>query len=65
MITDQYLQTAVHTPEEERQFTELALRLLDETEIPTRAAGRTATVGSTRIVLIGPSSCARPEYVPI
>jgi hypothetical protein len=38
VITDQYLQKAVHTPEEERQFTELALRLLDETEIPTRAA---------------------------
>jgi hypothetical protein len=38
VITDQYLQTAVHTPDEDRQFTELALRLLDETEIPTRAA---------------------------
>jgi hypothetical protein len=38
VITDQYLQTAVHTPDEERQFTELALRLIDETEIATRAA---------------------------
>src|SRR5215471_4039337 len=38
VITDQYLQTAVHTPDEERQFTELALRLIDETEVATRAA---------------------------
>ena len=38
VITDQYLQTAVHTPDEDLQFTELALRLLDETGIQTRAA---------------------------
>jgi hypothetical protein len=38
VITDQYMQTPVHTPDEERQFTELALRLLDETDISTRAA---------------------------
>src|SRR5712671_5678996 len=38
VITDQYLQTSVHTTDEERQFTELAMRLLDETEIATRAA---------------------------
>src|SRR5262249_9543245 len=38
VITDQYLQTAVHTPDEDRQFIELALRLLDETDISTRAA---------------------------
>src|SRR5262249_638713 len=37
VITDQYLQTTVHTPDEERQFTELALRLIDETEPPPRA----------------------------
>jgi quinol monooxygenase YgiN len=38
VITDQYMQTPIHTPDEERQFTELALRLLDETDISTRAA---------------------------
>src|SRR4051812_23838874 len=38
VITDQYLQTPVHTADQERQFTELALRLIDETDIPTRAA---------------------------
>lgn len=38
VLTDQYLQSHKHTPEEERHYTELALRLLDETDIPTRAA---------------------------
>jgi hypothetical protein len=38
VITDQYLQTAVHTQDEERQFTELALRLINETEVTTRVA---------------------------
>ncbi|HEY7297679.1 MAG TPA: hypothetical protein VH684_07060 [Xanthobacteraceae bacterium] len=38
VITDQYLQTAVHTQDEERQFTELTLRLIDETDVTTRAA---------------------------
>lgn len=38
VLTDQYLRTPVHTPEEERTYTELAMRLLDETDITTRAA---------------------------
>jgi hypothetical protein len=38
VLTDQYLQSPVHTPDEVRQFTELAMRLLDETDIVTRAA---------------------------
>ena len=38
VLTDQYLQASVHTADEERQFTELTLRLLDEMEIATRAA---------------------------
>jgi hypothetical protein len=38
VLTDQYLRTAVHTPDEERKYTELAMRLIDETDIPTRAA---------------------------
>jgi hypothetical protein len=38
VITDQYVHSLTHTPDEERQYTELALRLLDETDIPTRAA---------------------------
>src|SRR5438270_1614395 len=38
VITDQYLQSAIHTPDEERQFTKLALRLIDESDIATRSA---------------------------
>jgi len=45
VITDQYLLSPTHTPDEERQFIELALRLLDETDVATRAqvAARLAT----------------------
>src|SRR5215475_10058709 len=38
VLTDQYLHRRVHTPDEERQYTELALRLLDETDVPARTA---------------------------
>lgn len=38
VLTDQYLQSPAHTPEEERHYTELALRLIDETDIATRAS---------------------------
>jgi hypothetical protein len=38
VLTDQYLQTPVPSPDDVRQYTELALRLLDETDIATRAA---------------------------
>ena len=38
VLTDQYLQSRTHTLDEERQYTELALRLIGETDIATRAA---------------------------
>jgi hypothetical protein len=38
VLTDQYLHRRVHTPDEDRQYTELTLRLLDETDVPARAA---------------------------
>jgi hypothetical protein len=38
VLTDQYLRTPVHSPDEERKYTELAMRLIDETDIATRAA---------------------------
>jgi hypothetical protein len=38
VLTDQYLRTPVHSPDEERHYTELAMRLIDETDIATRAA---------------------------
>jgi hypothetical protein len=38
VLTDQYLLSPTHTPDEERHYTELAMRLIDETDIPTRQA---------------------------
>ncbi len=38
VLTDLYLQRPAHTPEDERYYTELTLRLLDATDAPARAA---------------------------
>jgi hypothetical protein len=38
VLTDLYLQRPTHTPEDERYYTELALRLVDATDISQRAA---------------------------
>jgi hypothetical protein len=38
VLTDLYVQKLSHTPDEERHYTELALRLLDAVDVPTRAA---------------------------
>jgi len=38
VLTDLYVQKLTHTPEEERHYTELALRLLDAVDAATRAA---------------------------
>jgi hypothetical protein len=38
VLTDLYLQRATHTAEDERYFTELALRLIDATNVEARAA---------------------------
>jgi hypothetical protein len=38
VLTDLYVQKLRHTPEEERHYTELALRLLDAVDVPTRTA---------------------------
>src|SRR4051812_13860688 len=38
VLTDQFLQLPMPTPDEERHYTELAMRLLDETDIPTSPA---------------------------
>lgn len=37
VLTDLYVQKPTHTPQEERHYTELALRLLDGVDVPTRA----------------------------
>jgi hypothetical protein len=38
VLTDLYVQKLTHTPDEERHFTELALRLLDAVDVATRTA---------------------------
>ena len=38
VLTDLYVQKLQHTADEERHYTELALRLLDSVDVPTRAA---------------------------
>jgi hypothetical protein len=38
VLTDLYVQKAGHTPEEERRYTELVMRLLDAVDVATRAA---------------------------
>jgi hypothetical protein len=38
VLTDLYLQRSTHTPDDERYYTELALRLIDATDIAQRAA---------------------------
>src|SRR5262245_23509229 len=38
VLTDLYLQRPMHTPDDERYFTELAVRLIDATDVSARAA---------------------------
>jgi uncharacterized protein (DUF2336 family) len=38
VLTDLYVQKLTHTPDEEQHYTELALRLLEAVDVPTRAA---------------------------
>ncbi|MBI4276033.1 MAG: DUF2336 domain-containing protein [Rhizobiales bacterium] len=38
VLTDLYVQKSMHSPDEERHYTELALRLLDAVDIPVRKA---------------------------
>jgi len=38
VLTDLYVQKLAHTPDEERHYTELALRLLESVDVPTRSA---------------------------
>ena len=38
VLTDLYVQKLAHSAEEDRHYTELALRLLDAVDLPTRVA---------------------------
>jgi uncharacterized protein (DUF2336 family) len=55
VLTDLYVQKLTHTPDEERHYTELALRLLDAVDAATRAAvaGRLARHLSPPLRVIG------------
>src|ERR1019366_5335434 len=39
VLTDLYLQKPTHPPDDERYYTELALRLIGSTDVPARAPG--------------------------
>jgi len=55
VLTDQYLHRRAHTPDEERQYTELTLRLLEETDVPARAAVASrlaAHAGAPRAIIL-------------
>ena len=49
VLTDLYLQQPVHTAEEEQQFTELALRLLDEVDLASRLDTARRLAGYTAV----------------
>jgi len=53
-LTDLYLQRPIHTPEDDHYYTELALRLIDASEISDRAAlaARLATYPSAPLPVL-------------
>jgi len=54
MLTDLYVQTSVHTGDEERQFVELTSRLIDQVDDATRAVvrGRLSVYPGTPVTII-------------
>jgi uncharacterized protein (DUF2336 family) len=63
VLTDLYVQKLTHTPNEERHYTELALRLLDAVDVATRAAvaGRLARHLSPPVRVIQQLAADLPE----
>jgi len=63
VLTDLYVQKLTHTPEEERHYTELALRLLDAVDVATRTvvAGRLARHLSPPVRIIQQLAADLPE----
>jgi uncharacterized protein (DUF2336 family) len=63
VLTDLYVQKLTHTPDEERHYTELALRLLDAVDVATRAAvaGRLARHLSPPLRVIQQLAADLPE----
>lgn len=65
VLTDLYVQKLTHTPDEERHYTELALRLLDSVDVQTRVgvAGRLANHLSPPVLVIERLMTDLPEVV--
>ena len=63
VLTDLYVQKLTHTPDEERHYTELALRLLGAVDVATRAAtaGRLARHLSPPVRVIQQLAADLPE----
>jgi hypothetical protein len=63
VLTDLYVHRLSHTPDEERHYTELALRLLEVVDVPTRVAvaRRFASYLSTPLRVLHWLSADRPE----
>ena len=59
VLTDLYVQKLTHTPEEERHYTELALRLLDAVDVATRVDGSRPAVASSVAARCASSSASR------
>lgn len=70
VVTDLYVQKPVHSAEEEKQYVELALGLLDSVDEPTRAAvgaslsGYAAAPSAILTRLALPSDAGRPHETP-
>ncbi len=65
VMTDLYVQKPVHTVEEERHYTELALRLIDQVDAATRAivANRLASYpGAPRTIVAAPRARPHPSW---
>lgn len=72
VLTDLYVQTQSHTSDEERQFSELASRLIDEVDDATRAAVRarlavyphTPRIVAIKLKLVNGSDDAQQQATP-
>jgi len=59
VLTDLYVQQPMHTPDEEKHFTELVLRLIEEVDVPSRidTAKRLASYGAPPAAVVRRLAC--------
>jgi hypothetical protein len=67
VLTDQYVRSSAHSPDEQRHYTELAMRLLNETDTATcpgaaRAARFPPTVVRARDLVRSPGGALHSPY---